>query len=169
MKAYKITNRYENTLRYDITMPANESELERYIDKKLFTLTGRMITLRGTESYTTTNKIEIDFLRRLSGIRMSELDEVVKEEFIKMTPEPLVGTALTKEEARQYMYKDIAEEDIITNLKKLGYISDTSGLLKSVNDGKLVELTEELMVERLKELGWTLYKKGHIAKTKKKK
>jgi len=173
MRAYNVTNRYENTLTYTITMPVDEEEYYLYKNKRKFKLTGKSISLRGTETYTTTNELEIEFLRTLSAVKITELDSEAKEESIQMGPAPVVGKVITDEEAAQFKYKDISEEIILKNLIRLGYIkeNDKSGILKYIESGKVKELSEQVMVDRLKELGWTLYKKSHLSgknKTKKK-
>jgi len=171
MKMYEVSNRYQNTLKYSITLPANDTEYQLYKDKKLFKLSGKTIQILGKDKYITGNALELEFLRKLSGIIVSDMGTEVKEEIIKLGPTPTIKTILTKEEANQFKYKDLSEEIVLDNLIELGYLSkdSTSGLLECTEAGEIKVLDEKAMVTRLKELGWVLYKKSHLTGEDKKK
>ena len=164
MKLYKIRSRYNNVIAHNITLPASEGEMQAFEDKRVWVLTGKKIVLSATSSYVTGDPIEIQFLRKQSGVLISGIEDSLELENIKLSPEPNVGTDLTEEEAQQYKFKDVNEEVILDNLKRLGYITeeDKGSLLECSEDGEIKILTEELMVARMKELGYTLYKKKHL-------
>ena len=95
MKIYEATNRFENTMTYSITFPADINELIAFKDKRLYKTTGKTIILRGKDKHLTSNEIEIEYLRLLTTIKMVQVGEEVVQETIKLSPEPVIGKVLT--------------------------------------------------------------------------
>ncbi len=162
-----IRPRYTNTINMTIQFPIDAKELEAYFDKKVTKCTGEKIDLVSfTDEYITGDEIKLIFAARHAGLRLTEISDAQKNEFIKMSPAPTVGKALTKKEAAQFKEEDPNEKRIIENLIKLKYLPDTKPaiLIVKKEDGTILELNEKNMAERLKELGYIVYPAKNVMK-----
>jgi len=161
LKSIKV--RYKNTMHYTLTLPASWDEYRAYKNKSITTLHGKVITWAGVDSeYITGNKLELEFLAKETTLKIKDIDKEFQAEAIKLEPEPTVHVELTRSEVAQYLLKDPYEEVILESLVKLGYIEKDAnkGILQySKEDNTIGILTEELLVQRVKELGYTCFLK----------
>lgn len=105
--------------------------------------------------YKTSDNEELDFFSKAGGFQLLRLEEREAVEYLeKLEIVPTIDKSITDEEAKKYLWFDKDEEYVIEELKKRGFIKETTGLdreaileaRKKMRMGWLkdVELLEEL-------------------------